>query len=139
MNNATCYDYTNIQNSSISLMSNSSFYCQCQKFYVGSYCETKIDICKNETCSNNGNCIDNNSKPKCVCFSMYEGDNCERQSSELKAIKTIISMASIIAFITVASFYLCILLMDLSKYCMKSRGRYASRRNIKKLVYVNKK
>ena len=70
---------------------------------------------------------------------MYEGDKCETQSSELKTIKTIISMASIIAFITLASFYLCILLMDLSKYCMKSRsrGRIVPKTVKKKIGYAN--
>ena len=115
------------------------FYCWCDKYHQGSYCETKINICQNETCSGNGNCVDLNNKAKCECFNMYLGEKCDTQSAELKTVKTIISFTSIIAIGTVVMFYFCILLLDFSKYCL--RRRKATKQKHKeltyKLVYIN--
>ena len=106
----------------VSPNSTSAFYCLCNQYYQGTYCETKIDVCKNQTCSNHGNCVDKNNVPKCECFSLYQGDNCEIQSSELKTIQTIVSIASIIAIITVISFYSCVVFMDILRFCCMDRG-----------------
>ena len=143
LNNATCIDYTNSvsynMTSIISSSNSSEFYCSCSQYYTGTYCETKIDICQNETCSGNGNCIDKKSIPICECFALYQGDKCEIQSSELKAIKTIVTFTSIIAIITVVSFYCCIVLLDISKYFMKNKEHENRHQvhSITKYVYVN--
>ena len=90
-----------------------SYHCDCSSLYEGSLCELKIDVCKNETCSGNGNCIDFNNKPKCVCFSSYEGENCETVNESLKITKQVISIASIIAICFLVCFYLMIVLLDI--------------------------
>ena len=90
LNNGTCLDYSDYGNYSISTLSgmnSSSFSCACNHFYKGTYCESKIDVCLNETCSSNGNCLDLNNKAKCKCFSMYSGDKCESESNELKTVR----------------------------------------------------
>ena len=125
----------------MTLVSNSSFSCLCDKFYEGSFCESKVDICKNETCSGNGNCKDVNDQPKCECFAMYSGEKCETQSNELKTVKAIITFTSIIAVIFVIAFYCCILCMDLTKLCSR-RERYLKKsfkknKRAKRYVYHN--
>ena len=125
LNNATCVDYSNSGNNSMAALlgtNSSSFYCSCGKYYKGTYCESKIDLCQNETCSNNGNCFEFNNMPKCKCFSMYSGDKCETQSSELKNVKTIISYTTILAIITIVLFYSSFILMDATKYSFKKNN-----------------
>ena len=92
-----------------------SYHCDCGLFYKGSLCEYKVDVCKNETCSGNGNCVDFNNKPKCVCFSSYEGESCATMSESLKTTKNVISTASIIAICVLVCFYLIFLLLDLHR------------------------
>ena len=53
LNNATCVDYTNRLNYNISIAANTSYYCMCNKQYEGGFCELKVDVCKNESCSGN--------------------------------------------------------------------------------------
>lgn len=86
LNNASCFDYSNFLNNNLSIMTNTTFNCLCDKYHEGLYCESKIDLCKNETCSGNGICQDLNNKPTCKCFSLYLGEKCDQQSSELRAV-----------------------------------------------------
>ena len=116
LNNGTCVD---VNSNTTTNRSSSGFSCECQKEYSGVYCQNKINICANETCSGNGYCEDIDNKPKCKCFNMYEGENCNIQSSQLIAIKAFIKMSSILAIIVIICFYLVILLMDLFKYFIK--------------------
>ena len=142
LNNATCVDFSNsgyYNMSSLIGANSSSFYCACDHYYKGTFCESKIDVCQNETCSSNGNCFDLNNKAKCECYSMYSGDRCESESNELKAIKAIISLASILAIIIIVLFYSCIVFMDITKYCCKrvNQRRYQHKAIIKKYTYIN--
>jgi hypothetical protein len=124
LNNATCVDFSNSMNYKMSAIidtNSSSFYCLCDEYYEGSYCESKIDLCRNETCSNNGICYESNNLPKCKCFNMYYGDKCESQSNELKTIKAIISYTTIIAIVIIILFYSCFAMMDLTKFCCKNK------------------
>lgn len=138
LNNASCVDYSNFFNYNISILSNSSFYCVCDKYHQGSYCESKIDVCQNETCSGNGICQDLNNNPTCKCLSMYIGEKCDQQSSELKAAKAIVWFTSIIAIITIILFYSIILMMDITKYCFKrNENKIKQTVQVKKYVYIN--
>ena len=119
LNNATCVDYSNAKsfNMSSTIGNNSSeFYCFCDEYHEGSNCEIEKNICQNETCSSNGNCVAVNNKAKCNCFSMYSGDRCETESAALKTVKAIISTTSIIAILTLIFFYCLIIVMDIIKY-----------------------
>ena len=145
LNNATCVDYSNSGYYNMSRIINansSSFYCLCDQYYKGTYCESKIDVCLNETCSSNGNCFDLNNKAKCKCFSMYSGDKCESESNELKTVKTIISLASILAIIILVLFYSCFVLMDITKFGCKNINIIKQRHNvyplIQKYIYISK-
>ena len=50
------------QNKSIEGNSSSMFEFFCIKYQNGQYCESKIKICQNETCSGNGLCEDENNQ-----------------------------------------------------------------------------
>ena len=141
LNNAICVDYSNNMNYNMSALidtNSSSFYCLCNEFYIGTNCETKLDVCQNETCSNNGNCYESENMPKCKCFSMYSGDKCESESNELKAIKTISSISTIIAIISIISFYVFISFMDLLKYLCRYKN-IVPHKNKKRQKKKNKK
>ena len=72
---------------------------------------------------------------------MYLGERCETESDELKTVKAIISTASIIAILTLISFYALIILMDVIKYLIKNK-KFRKRKiayTIKKVPkYINK-
>ena len=72
---------------------------------------------------------------------MYLGERCETESAELKTVKAIISTASIIAILTLISFYALIILMDVIKYLIKNK-KFRKRKiayTIKKVPkYINK-
>ena len=139
LNNATCVDVYSNSTSNNSSLGSWTFSCECQKSYEGVFCQNKINICANETCSSNGVCEDVNNVPKCKCFSMYDGEKCNIQSSELKAVKTMISMTSVIAIIVLICFYLIILIMDLIEYWARSKRRtlVIKKGIISKYVYIN--
>ena len=142
LNNSTCVDFSNTidynMTSIVSLNSTSTFYCLCNKYYQGTFCETKIDVCKNQTCSNHGNCVDKNNQPICECFSLYLGENCNIESSSLIVIQSVISVSSIIALIVVISFYGCFIIIDLTKIFQKKNYRKKVQPvTIKKYVYIN--
>ena len=103
----------------------------CNKQYEGGFCELKVDVCKNESCSGNGNCVDINNKPKCKCFSMFEGEKCEFQSNELKTVKTVKKYSAILAGVVVVVFYLTKLFMDFTKYCLKCKKKIVRKKNRK--------
>jgi hypothetical protein len=52
----------------------------------------------------------------CKCLNGYEGENCQEKSASLKIQNTIVSTASILAFILIGLFWSFILLMDYLKY-----------------------
>ncbi|CAF1133963.1 unnamed protein product, partial [Brachionus calyciflorus] len=95
LNNGTC----------INDLINKNFSCECLKnenqtsLFYGSFCENKVNICENETCSKNGVCYDINDEAKCKCFKSYTGEKCENETTEIKVIKSVIKTSVIIAII----------------------------------------
>jgi hypothetical protein len=73
---------------------------------------------------------------------MYYGDRCEWESSELKTIRTVVSIAVSVAVVVIVSFYGCVALMDLTKYACNRKVFIPTRRKkpvIKRLKYKNEK
>ena len=97
-----------------------SFTCTCQDKFRGDRCEIiSLDaLCANFTCSSYGYCDINAQtyEASCKCYSGYSGVQCEIESQNIKSIKSAITSASIIAILILISFYLLIILLDLSNY-----------------------
>jgi hypothetical protein len=64
---------------------------------------------------------------------MYSGDKCEIESNELKAVKAIISLASILAIIIIILFFIVIVLMDLTKY-LCDKNSFIPKRKINRVI-----
>ena len=116
------------------------FTCECGSLYYGVYCENEIDLCLNSTCAKGqGYCKMVNSAATCVCLNGYEGEKCDQKSSALKTQSTIVSMASILAFVILGSYCFMILFMDYLKYFVikdkrtkESKKKNNSKKSIKK-------
>jgi hypothetical protein len=109
LNGGNCKDVFS-QNSTL-------FTCECESVYYGANCENQIDLCLNSTCvSGQSNCKMIGTTTICICFNGYEGENCQDKSASLKTQRTIVSMASILAFIMIGLFWGFILFMDYLKY-----------------------
>ncbi|CAF0777743.1 unnamed protein product [Brachionus calyciflorus] len=128
-NNATCI------NNSCECPSEKN---QTSPFY-GKFCEFKIDVCENETCSNNGVCFDDGLKAKCKCFDKYSGEKCQIELDEMKILKIVIRTSSIISILIIILFYLLFIICDLSSYfCRKSIVTKRQKDRKQKLIYMNK-
>ena len=86
-------------------------------------CQNKIDLCQNQTCSKQGNCIEVNNEPVCVCHNLYEGVDCEIQSATLVTIKKVISTASIIAIAIIILFYSMFVVSDILNIFMQKKAK----------------
>ena len=99
--------------------------CLCPNDTLGASCESKIDPCQNETCSDHGNCYveQNTNLVKCKCIILFYGDKCELQSSELKTIKTVISVTTKVAIGAICAFFSIFMLMDVSSILIKRKRK----------------
>ncbi|OAF66441.1 hypothetical protein A3Q56_05849, partial [Intoshia linei] len=52
--------------------------CCCRDNFKGEYCEIYLKICKDDTCKNNGVCIELQSQYYCKCLPGWIGKNCEK-------------------------------------------------------------
>jgi hypothetical protein len=100
--------------------------CHCKSdLFYGKRCESKINICQNETCSGNGICkvvqsdINSfNETTKCECFGLnsFDGEKCEKKSTS-RIIKEIsLKTTTYVAIAVIISLYMLIFLMDFHKY-----------------------
>ena len=68
--------------------------------YYGTYCEKKVNLCLNKSCSGHGYCIMvNESTPICKFFKGYQGDMCDQEDSGKNLVKGVQTTSVIIAFI----------------------------------------
>ena len=75
----------------------------------------------------------------CVCLYGYEGVNCDQKSESLQTQKTIVSIASILAFIILGSFWCLIFFMDYLKYfVMKSSSSQKYKKNVQNSIEIEK-
>jgi hypothetical protein len=87
-------------------------------------------------------CLDENFIPKCKCFKMFYGENCENETADRKVLKDTISATSIIAFAILVSFYLILFLFDLHTSYLNCRKKNRRKRlthsfEVKKFTYHN--
>jgi hypothetical protein len=139
LNNSTCVERVNLLD-----QDKLDYECECAKngLYYGPRCETKLNVCMNETCSNNGVCVDNSSASACSCFLYYYGERCEHREHQLETISTMIRAATIVAIIIIVCFYVLIVSCDLTKYflCVEENNKKFKKPNqpfIIRLSYKN--
>ena len=118
------------------------FTCECKSVYYGANCENTIDLCLNSTCvSGQGYCKMTGITTTCVCLKGYEGENCKEKSSALKTHYTMVSMASVLAFIIIGLFWCMILFIDYLTYFVirdkRDKERKKTAKNAKKDKKVN--
>ena len=102
----------------------SDFICSCKDKYYGKRCESKINLCQNETCSGNGVCkvitneLYQNESIKCECYGInsFEGDKCETKSAKMVVHEASVRTTSYIALAALISLYLLVITMDIHKY-----------------------
>ena len=135
MNSGECLD-TGLTNTESEI----GFKCTCAKYYMGSRCETKIDVCQNEFCSSNGYCVDVEHLPMCKCYKFYLGEKCEIKSAEMTVIKITRTLSLIVA---ICSFFLVILIvifLDLN-LCKNKKTKKKKEKpipeNVERFEYVN--
>ena len=139
LNSIHCEDILTIQtNSSLSSSFDYDFKCHCKsELYYGERCESKVNLCQNETCSGNGICkvIQTgqdglNETIKCECFGQnsFEGDKCELKTSSTKIKEATTKTTVYVAIITVALFYTMVFVMDIHKYFIMNKKMNKPRR-----------
>ena len=138
LNNGTCVDYTNSINFNMTLAGNSTYNCLCDEAFRGAYCEIKLSPCENETCSYHGECIESTDRRKtCECHDLYKGETCQIESSELKAIKEVISASTIISTVIIACFFMLIIFLDLTHLRTKKNLKPKKQKQILKINYIH--
>ena len=74
--------YLQISTQSIDPQGAYSFNCSCSEFHYGIYCENQVDVCANETCSNNGVCKNKNMAATCDCLLLLSNKNLHKNKLE---------------------------------------------------------
>jgi hypothetical protein len=77
----------------------------------------------------------NETATACMCFSNYEGENCEIASQSVKTAQQISSATIAIAISSILIFYLLIIASDIFDYMVRDRSkRKAPRKMAKQLI-----
>jgi hypothetical protein len=98
LNNGTCINSFDLTSST----------CKCPQsgVFYGEYCENVKNLCENETCSLHGYCHQQQSEIKCKCFKGFNGDKCELESNEVKAVKSVQWTTTIICIVCIVIFWI---------------------------------
>ncbi len=101
LNNATCL-YVNT----------ASLECKCPSsgLYYGEYCENRINLCENVTCSSNGYCYlpQNQTQTKCKCNNGFSGETCDLESNTIKQLRYFQWTSTIICIVCIFTFWILI-------------------------------
>jgi hypothetical protein len=131
LNNGTCFETWNNNTNT------ATYFCECVQNAHGVHCENKVNVCQNETCSSNGYCREINNKASCQCFNLYSGINCEIVASERKTYDILISMAAIIAIISICMLYSLVACNDLVNIFLSKKKKRQKRKETRyKPIYV---
>ena len=143
LNSLKCQDILISTTTSQDLQFEFDFKCHCKsELFYGKRCESKINLCQNETCSGNGICKiiqakhQENETIKCECFGQndFYGEKCEIKSSKMKIKENFIKTTVWIAILSVIFIYVFIFLMDLHRLLTKTNSSLNERKRTKKIV-----
>jgi hypothetical protein len=109
LNNSTCLN-----------LNSTSLECKCPSngLYYGEYCENRINLCENVTCSSNGYCYlpQNQTQPKCKCNNGFSGEICDLESDSIKQLRYFQWSSTIICIICIITFWTLIVGSDVLDY-----------------------
>jgi hypothetical protein len=108
LNNGTCINSFDLTSST----------CKCPQsgVFYGEYCENVKNLCENETCSLHGYCTQIQSEIKCKCFKGFNGDKCELESNEVKAVKSVQWTTTIICIVCIILLWILVVGNDVLNY-----------------------
>ena len=94
------------------------FQCNCYEGYVGVNCEKFNDLCADIKCGNNAFCSSTYLSWSCRCLddSLYYGEYCEYESTELKIKQVLSKSFASIAIVAIFSVFLFVITMDVLKF-----------------------
>jgi hypothetical protein len=100
--------------------SNVTFTCLCAYGWQGSHCETQVDYCVDQQCSNSAICRPSFLNFTCECLgSDYSGRHCEVKANQLVVKQAVCRSFSYIAIMAIISLATFIITMDIMKYAFK--------------------
>jgi len=146
LNNGTCVNTNNSSQNQTDSKKNDNFECVCNSdFFYGQYCEMRVDLCLNKTCSMHGYCSiqTETNKAKCNCFDGFRGSECEFENIKARLVRDSLKYTSLVVFLaSIITFVMFIVgndvmnffgFTDRSKIDMK-RGRKSFKYFLKKLA-----
>ena len=78
------------------------FECVCNtEFFYGQYCEMRVDLCLNKTCSMHGYCSmqTETNEAKCNCFEGFKGSECEFENIKARIVRDSLKYTSLVVFL----------------------------------------
>ena len=85
-------------------LNETDFTCNCSLNFYGTFCEKKMNVCLNKTCSENGYCHNIHEMPICKCFQNFYGQNCEFQEAYVKVVR-VVKISSLIILLGVIGMF----------------------------------
>ena len=125
LNNGTCINV--ILNKTRNDLMSALFECKCPRNFYGEFCELRVDICQNRTCSSDGRCVDRNGEAKCECFVDYFGDNCEHVG-KFQTVRKSIQMSSVLILVGSIGTLTLLVVVDDILTCLGVRSRLRVRK-----------
>lgn len=99
---------------------NNTYLCHCSNGWRGLRCETRIDLCQEIQCLNDGVCRSTFLNFTCECLGEnYSGRLCEKVNSRTKLLQTVSTSFSYVSIVILTSFAILIITMDILKYVFK--------------------
>jgi hypothetical protein len=102
LNNGTCVNKNNFSQILMDTDKEENFECVCNSdFFYGQYCEIRVDLCLNKTCSMHGYCSiqTQTNEAKCNCFDGFSGSECEFENIKARIVRDSLKYTSLVAFL----------------------------------------
>ena len=134
-----CSKYGCLNNGTCINLNTTSFKCECKsEVFYGQYCENRVNLCQNRTCSHKGYCIVNETQTQCKCSNGFSGNYCETEASSVKLVKGVQFSTTIICIVCLVlcwSLFLCCDIMSffrIPKFRKSTWSRFGENSEIRK-------